>query len=98
MVLMLFILVYRQQVIKMQGARPNLQSDCASKLQQQKPSLLVVDDDGMPSKSVETPIKQREYPPLMQTKSWTKSAAVGVCKNEIYTHLIAEVQEGGLLV
>jgi hypothetical protein len=84
-VFMLFILVCRQQSIKMQGARPKLQSDSASKVQQQKlqiPPVLVVDDKRKPSESVDTLIKQHEYPPLMRTKSWTKSVPVRVCKTK----------------
>jgi hypothetical protein len=94
---MLFILICRQQAIKMQRARPKLQPDFASKVQQQKlqmPPVLVVDDERKPSESVDTLIKQQEYPPLMLAKSWTKSVHVRVCKNEMCIHFIAEVHEG----
>jgi hypothetical protein len=70
----------------MQGTRQKLQSDSASKVQQQKLQILpvlAVDDKRKPSESVDTFIKQQEYPPLMQAKSWTKSVPVKVCKNEI---------------
>jgi hypothetical protein len=94
--LILFILVYRQQSIKMQGARPKVQSDSASKVQQQKLQIspvLVVDDKRKPTESVDTLIKQQEFPLLMQARSWTKSVPVRVCKNGVYTCFITEVQE-----
>jgi hypothetical protein len=65
-----------------------------SKVQQQKlqiPPVLVVDDERRPSESIDTLIKQWEYPPLMLAKSCTKSVPVRVCKNEICIHFIAEM-------
>jgi hypothetical protein len=83
---MLLIFVYRQKAIKMQGARPKLQSDFASKDQQQKLQItpvLVEKHEGKPSEAVDNLVKQQEYPPLMQAKLWTKSMPVRVCKNEV---------------
>jgi hypothetical protein len=93
---MLLILVYRQQTIKMQGARPRLQSDSASKDQQQKlqvTPVLVVEDEGKPSESVGNLIKQQEYLPLTQAKLWAKFMPVRVCKNKIriYTHSLFDL-------
>jgi hypothetical protein len=90
---MLLILVYRQQTIRMQGARPRLQSDSASRGQQQKPQVtpvLVVEEEGKPSECVGSLIKQQKYPPLTPAKLWTKSMPLRVCKNKIriYTFIV----------
>jgi hypothetical protein len=60
---MLLILVCRQQAIKMQSARPKLQSD-SSKFQQQNlqvTPILDMYDERKSSESVDKLIKQQEY-------------------------------------